>query len=183
MSDDKDFKRMRALLDSNLTPDWSVWDATRFLLSHNHDDKNAMLSIREACGMTQAQMAAALDISLRSYQDQEALPQPKRTHLLAAQQIQQRMELDAVDVTMSLPDMIDEIAAQVDAGRRLNLAVFEVLTGLAASQGAPIDFDALRERYGSAGRGNDAKADLISRRGARLAADQFRFMGVAAKGL
>ncbi len=138
--------------------------------STEKDARNKLLTIREACEMTQAQMAAALDISLRAYQEQESLSEPKRSYVLAAEQIQRRMELDSIDVRQALPSEADELRAQIMANNNLISHLYALVQSMARANGAELDIAKTPQilNYSS----NDPKQDLLSRRANHLATQQ-----------
>jgi transcriptional regulator with XRE-family HTH domain len=135
-----------------------------------------LFAIRERSGMTQQQMAAALDISLRAYQDQEASDTPRQAYLLAAERICDRITLEAVDVTKPLPSYIDELKAQNQAAHYHIADLFEILSSIASAHGKPIDFEKLAKRARNrAAHSSDPRRDLILRRQVELMARNYQF--------
>lgn len=128
---------------------------------------NPLKSIRESLGWTQQQMADELDISVRTYVDQESVLEPKRVYVLAAQQLRARTQ--AVGPDKPLP-FDEETRAQASAALHYAQALFGAVHRLGKVAGIDLllqeEADSLERR---AHQPAETAEDRIRRRASWLA--------------
>ena len=127
---------------------------------------NDLSAIRERLGWTQQQMAASLDIGLRTYVDAESSDQPRKAYILAAKYLASQDPAYGFDSAVVMPDPAAEARSQTCAAMYVARAALEV--ALRCSTNPTEGFNLSAFLWDES---NAADVEPVARRGAFLAGE------------